>query len=56
MKITLHQVTIGDLVEGYADRSENEEGITGLGGFSGGSARRTASPISRDVTTWLARP
>ena len=32
MKITLHQVTIGELVEGYADRSENEEGITGLGG------------------------
>ncbi len=32
MKITLHQVTIGELVDGYADKSENEEGITGLGG------------------------
>ena len=32
MKITLHQVPIGELVDGYADRSENEEGITGLGG------------------------
>lgn len=32
MKITLHQVTIGELVDGYADRSDNEEGITGLGG------------------------
>ena len=32
MKIELTQVTIGELVEGYADNSATEEGITGYGG------------------------
>ena len=32
MKIELTQVTIGDLVEGYADNSATEEGIVGYGG------------------------
>ena len=32
MKIELTQVTIGDLVEGYADNSATEEGVVGYGG------------------------
>lgn len=32
MKIELTQVTIGELVEGYADNSATEEGIVGYGG------------------------
>ena len=32
MKIDLKQVTIGELIEGYADNSATEEGIVGYGG------------------------